>query len=359
MCKAGHFVAFEQPQNSKNPWLNKNTWLGEVLGGSWNSSQFLINFGAHYDDSAKHKTMIDDVVAERMRRHDVAGLAVDADDKMRWAGRQVKTRTTFVTPAGIPALLDGADAPARPLLLKVDIDSFDVLVTRAVLAVRSPAFVYVEINEKVPPPSCYCNDRVPAAGAWKRLAGDAYGCSLAGYVGALREYGYALVMVAYNDALFARADVARRVADALPGGRLPTAAEAWAAGYGDVPDVHRTFPWNFKNWPFYDARVPPKTRLDAMEAYPAFAKGAAAGQATFVRNATDGAWPCAGPPSDGPNAWDGAVKAALRGSAAAAETGNKQEKRFLRLLREPLAKALGPNAPEQPLGPKAIGGGAR
>lgn len=357
MCENGKFKAFEHPQHSSNPWLNKGTWLGEIMRKTWNATDdYLINFGAHYDDSAMKKTMIDDVVAERMRRSDVKGLAVDADDKMRWAGAGVVTRTQFVEPATIGALLDGAAVPPRPLLLKIDIDSFDVLVARAVLASgRTPAFIYVEINEKVPPPACYCNDKFPTGRSWKRLDGDAFGCSLTGYVNAFREYGYALVAVHYNDALFARSDLKDAVAAELPGRALPDALSAWRAGYGDVPGVFTDFPWNYKNWPFHDNHVELAERLDAMEAYPAFRKGVDAGQATFARAAGD-AWPC--PAGDGgdPSAWTPDVAAAFAYSQSNIAIKKRVEsKRFLFQLRDLLKKRLGAAAPAQPREAKAIG----
>ena len=245
--------AHHNPIVSKNPWLNKNSWFLEVMGGHWNSSNYVINFGAHYD-ARKPERDIDDVVSEHMRSNAAIGLAVDADDPMKWAGKNIVRRTQFLVPDGVAALLDGAGCPAMPRLLKVDIDSFDVVVVRAVLSVRKPAFVYVEINEKFPPPVCYCNDRYLKR--WRRLDGDAYGCSLLGYVEALRPFGYALVSVALNDALFARGDVQAEVARRLPGRKLPTPLAAWKLGYGEVHNIHERFPWNYKNWPFYTETVP-------------------------------------------------------------------------------------------------------
>ena len=57
----------------------------------------------------------------------------------------------------------------------MDIDSYDIDVILAILHKRSPDFIFVEINEKVPPPICYCNR---FSHTWSRLNGGAYGCSL-------------------------------------------------------------------------------------------------------------------------------------------------------------------------------------
>ena len=106
------------------------------------------------------------------------------------------------------------------------IDSIDVDVTLMTLGVISPLFVYVEINEKVPPPMCYCN-RKPADGrAWRRVAGHAYGCSITPYTNALATKQYVLVSVILNDALYVRADYAAVVAVELPDKKLPSIQEA-------------------------------------------------------------------------------------------------------------------------------------
>lgn len=71
-------------------------------------------------------------------------------------GAKVFKHTGMLTPRNVNDVLNYANTPARPLLLKVDIDSYDVDVALAVLHHRSPDFIFVEINEKIPPPVCYC-----------------------------------------------------------------------------------------------------------------------------------------------------------------------------------------------------------
>ena len=186
-----------------NAWTHPGRWLERVMRDK--PDGYIINFGAHLNLNAP-RTMYFDPVSVWQRKKTARGLAVDADDDMKWTGPGVARRTTFIEPAGVAALLNETRTPPKPRLLKVDIDSFDAVVVIAVLEVRSPDFVYVEINERAPPPTCYCNDRTSPR-SWRRLANDAYGCSLQGYVNALAPRGYALVGVAFNNALFVRRDL--------------------------------------------------------------------------------------------------------------------------------------------------------
>ena len=127
----------------------------------------------------------------------------------------------------------------------MDIDSVDVDVTLAVLSAGySPAFIFVELNEKVPPPICYCNRHVSPPRRWERLGGHHYGCSLTGFVNALAPQGYRLVSVILNDALFVHQRHAPQVARRLPGGVLPSPEAAFAAGYRDVPGRPIHYSWN-------------------------------------------------------------------------------------------------------------------
>ena len=271
----------------RSPWLNKNTWFKPVLDASWTTnSSYVINFGADFRNSN-----LDDVVSKYMCGSDVVGLAVDSDDPMEWAGPGIARRTLWLAPGMIEKLMNEVKVPPSPRLLKVDIDSFDVLVTLAVLEVRRPAFIYVEINEKVQPPVSYCNDVFTEERPWRRLDGDAYGCSLMGYAEALKAKNYVLVSLMYNDALFVDAAFQVEMAALLPDKVLPTVYEAYAKGYAEVPGVHKVFPWNAKNRAFYDSSVPLPIRVDAMDAYPAFVKSRRAEQASFFRAAAENTWP--------------------------------------------------------------------
>lgn len=263
------------------PFGRPDDWLPAVLTLNGTSSRFLINVGAHMTQS--------DVVARVMSSDDVEGIAMDADDRMAWVGKRVAKHTGFVTPQNVNALLDAARAPERPLLLKVDIDSYDVDVALAVLHQRSPDFVFVEINEKVPPPVCYCNryhNRWRREREWRRLDVDSVGCSLQAYVLAFVPRGYRLVSVLMNDALFAHERVPLPPRDGL---FLETKV-AYEAGYARVPSRAAAFWWNTRAgldaW-IDESRPWPRRSAEIMAFY---AKWIPAGMADFHLNATT--WPC-------------------------------------------------------------------
>lgn len=177
------------------------------------------------------------------------GCAIDSDDPMTYASPGVTKYIGFVTLANVGSLMARCATPRRPLLLKMDTDSVDVEITLAVLAAGySPAFIFVELNEKVPPPICYCNRHVPTSvqhpRGWERLGGHHYGCSLTGFVNALAPRGYRLVSVILNDALFVAERHAEQVAQKLPSGTLPTTQAAFAVGYRDVPGRSAHYSWN-------------------------------------------------------------------------------------------------------------------
>ena len=159
-----------------NAWTHPGRWLERVMQDK--PDAYIINFGAHLNLNAP-RTMYFDPVSVWQRKKSARGLAVDADDDMKWTGPGIARRTTFIEPAGVAALLNETRTPPKPRLLKVDIDSFDAVVVIAVLEVRSPDFVYVEINERAPPPTCYCNDNVKAVEAQKESIRSAVGSNCA------------------------------------------------------------------------------------------------------------------------------------------------------------------------------------
>ena len=291
---------------ASQPWRNMDLWLYAVLNHTVthtprnatatkvHGNKYIVNLGAHYGAPG-----LDDVVSYVMQSDDIDGLAVDSDDGMPWAGKRIKKYTGFVTPLNVVDVMKKADVPTAPLLLKVDIDSYDVDVAMAVLESFSPVFIQVELNEKVPPPSCYCN-RFPAARAdgsrpeWKRLAGHLFGCSLMGYVNAFMTKNYRLVSVTLNDALFVRGDQADVIAAQMPNGVLPQPGEAFRSGYTNFPQRHLLFPWNDNVKAWVDETLPLKTRVNMMRA---FIKANGDGEANgmiypFVKRAKLGVWPC-------------------------------------------------------------------
>ena len=220
-------------------WTVEGKWLSEVLAlEATKGSRYIINLGAHF-------TGMNDAVSDHMKKAkapwEAQGLAIDNDDPLTWVQPAISKHVGFATPDNIASILSKANVPESVLLLKTDIDSYDRDVTLAVLGIRRPFFVYVEVNEKVPVPVCMCNI-YSRKHPWKRHSGPAYGCSLAAYVAALMP-AYLLVSVVGADALFVRKDFAPAV-EALFGRALPTSAEAWVCGYGRRPDRLTRFPWN-------------------------------------------------------------------------------------------------------------------
>ena len=289
-------------------WLDSDMWLWCVM--AWqlrngSSSTFLevalkphaplpylINLGAHYGLNG-----LDDIVSYVMQSNDSHGFAADADDKMPWAGKRVSKFTGWLTPDNIVNLLHEANVPRHPRLLKVDIDSYDVDVALAVLQHYSPVFIQVEINEKVPPPMCYCN-RFPIGMSrgkrikWDRLGGDAYGCSLMSFVNAFLSKGYRLVSVILNDAIFVRADQSEYVALELPKG-LPEVNDAFRDGYVNYPQRAALFPWNNKRAKWIGESLPLAERAKMVRAYMREnGDGESRGMTyPFITHGSLGAWP--------------------------------------------------------------------
>ena len=282
-------------------WQQPDMWLKAVIqhqfarnrsevsiGKPKKHNHFLVNLGAHYGNG------IDDIVSYSMQSNDVDGYAVDSDDGMPWAGARIRKHTGFVNPPNIAKLLKDGGVPKSPRLLKVDIDSYDADVAAAALATISPLFVFVELNEKIPPPMSYCN-RYPDNGKWVRVDGHAYGCSLTGFVNLFLSKGYLLVSVILNDALFVRSDQARAVAAQLPGGALPEALAAFDQGYAHYPHRAQLFPWNEGVKAWIDGQIPLATRANMVRNYfQRHGNGEAKGMTyPFVPKAMPGVWPCA------------------------------------------------------------------
>lgn len=283
-------ATFRTPHSGRIPrsayehvWAMPDDWLREVLGftGSNTTNRFLINLGAHYEPN--------DVVALAQALGDARGCAIDSDDQMSYAAPGVRTHVGMMTVSNIARLLDECDTPQEPLLLKVDIDSIDVDVTLSVLRGRSPTFIFVELNEKVPPPVCYCNRYNPTRD-WARLGGHHYGCSITGYVNALGPQGYRLVSVIQSDALFVHERAAAAVAEKLPSGRLPTMKHAYDVGYAKLQGRPQRYPWNQNVDHWLNETRPLGERAEEMRTF--FARGIAARFADFAVESTS--WPCNG-----------------------------------------------------------------
>jgi hypothetical protein len=171
-----------------------------------------------------------------------AGLAVEMDP-WKFAAlafiysdfKNARLARARVTPINIASLLNGNEVPTDFDLLNLDIDSYDFFVIKAMLESNfRPKVISMEINEKIPVP-VYFTVKYDEAHYWQ---GDHFfGCSLTAAGKLLREHGYILVSVEYNNAMFVRLDCAGSIVDVDD-------ETAWRSGYADRKDRLSLFPWN-------------------------------------------------------------------------------------------------------------------
>lgn len=287
-----HYTQPVRPRGEgiRSDWEAVDRWLAQAMGRRWGADQYILNFGAHYGSCC------DDVVSEYMQDDEAEGLAIDHDDPMPWAGDRVATHVGKLRPDEVGALLRNYSVPQQVRLLKVDLDSVDVDLVLAVLRQRTPRFVLVEHQEVVAPPVCYCH-RYSAG--WTRLGYFSVGCSLQGYVNALRPQGYRLVAALFNDALFVHEALAPAVAVELGEGTLPTAASAYRAGWLAQP-WRRLFA---QDVPAMEAlrsahNTSARERARLLLRYPPVADAVRKGLADFASDARDGRWPCRPSPNE-------------------------------------------------------------
>ena len=258
-------------------WWGLTTWLDAVLQNA-PTTPYLINLGAS-DRGAKLGNANADAVGLRMDNTTFAGFAADPGHFRIYGSTNpnVVTSRTAVTPSNIVALLDAARAPLNPHLLKVDIDSYDADVVRAVLTTRQPTFIFVELNEKIPPPLslCFHYRKWSPWHFWHR-GGHHYGCSLSAYSELLRGLGYSLVSVVLNDAIYVRTKRAaaagfhrlRPPATARAGCRLPKSdLQAYQRGYSQLPRRKELFPWNSNVDAWLDEGTPLPARHAAIRKF--------------------------------------------------------------------------------------------
>jgi tetratricopeptide (TPR) repeat protein len=130
------------------------------------------------------------------------GLAIDAIDtpKLRaklqanLPGPEVKkVLGTRLTPMNVVEVLRREGCPERPVLVKIDIDSFDGPLLQAVLADFEPDVVYIETNPDFPPPLKFAVQYDPRYEP--SVAAGFYGCSVSYSAAVGRAAGYELLEV--------------------------------------------------------------------------------------------------------------------------------------------------------------------
>lgn len=101
----------------------------------------------------------------------------------------------YADPASIAQRLRGAGAPDRPTALKIDIDSIDLAVLRAIVTAGILAdVVMVEVNHEIPPPIQW-SVRSTAAFRFdeRKVKAGYYGASADAFYRLLSAHGYALL----------------------------------------------------------------------------------------------------------------------------------------------------------------------
>lgn len=141
-----------------------------------------------------------------------------------------------ITPLNIVAIFDSHNVPQDFGVWNIDIDSYDLLVVKAILeSDYRPTLISIEINEKIPF-SLYFTVLFNPSHHWR---GDHfYGCSLAAAYEEIVPFGYQLIEVKMQNAFFGRID--------LVGNNFPkkSVRDAFQEGYLDVENRGALFPWN-------------------------------------------------------------------------------------------------------------------
>lgn len=141
-----------------------------------------------------------------------------------------------ITPLNIVSILECHEVPRNFGLWNMDIDSYDLFVVKAALdSGYRPTVISIEINEKIPH-SVYFTVLFNQSHYWR---GDHfYGCSLAAAHEEFIPYGYQLVAVHLQNAVFVRVD-----AEGYNFSET-NVKEAFEAGYMHLSDKNILFPWN-------------------------------------------------------------------------------------------------------------------
>lgn len=141
-----------------------------------------------------------------------------------------------VTPDNVTLILRLLEVPQAFDFLNVDIDSYDFYIVQSILESHfRPRVISMEINEQIPPPLLfmvlYTPDHV--------YQGDGFfGCSLAAATMLLEKFGYGLLELSYNNAIFID------LSAVSPGVVTFSATEAYQVGYAEQADRKQLFPWN-------------------------------------------------------------------------------------------------------------------
>lgn len=102
-----------------------------------------------------------------------------------------KLLNTFVTPRNIAGILRENGCPHEFDLLKIDIDSFDGIILRAILGDYRPHVIHMEVNPEIPPPIAFSIQYDARYGHSGR--NGFFGCSVSYVLRVCRPLGYEIV----------------------------------------------------------------------------------------------------------------------------------------------------------------------
>lgn len=172
-----------------------------------------------------------------------SGLAVEMDPdkffKLSYiysSFPNAKLARNRVTPNNIVDLLKAFEVPKDFEVLNLDIDSYDLHVIKSMLLGGfKPKVITMEINEKIPT-GVYFTVDFDENHYWQ--VDHFYGCSIDAASEVVKEFGYILWKVDYNNAFFINIEVTSEdFEDQSP-------EQAYINGYKNRTDRETRFPWN-------------------------------------------------------------------------------------------------------------------
>ena len=193
-----------------------------ILGSKMVPNRYIVNIGANDGKNI-------DETWYWLGREGAEGMAIECSSKslpkLRMNYNNARNKVTiiseFATPDTIVRIFKEAAVPEFFFLLKIDIDSYDVEVVEMILSAGyRPALVFVEINEKIPPPFRFKIKYARGSGAkqfyWH--GGHLFGASLMSWADCFQRQNYKLLGLQYgNNLLYARHDLVHNGVGADPG----------------------------------------------------------------------------------------------------------------------------------------------
>tara|TARA_B110001452_G_C15201427_1_gene416934 strand:+ start:77 stop:1150 length:1074 start_codon:yes stop_codon:yes gene_type:complete len=245
--------------------LSEGVWqrAASKFAGHRRLSNFVVNLGAN------DGVGMNDPLAFWLTKSSATGIAVEYDAKYDAALHKnyPSANVTImvgkpVTPDNVGGILRDGSTPNDPLVLKVDIDSYDVDVVRAILRLGyRPHIFVVEANEKVPP-GVVLAVRYTAQHGWRWGYDHVYGNSISAWHELFGAYSseYVLLGLSFNQLIYARRSSMIR-------GQVPanTSIEcAFEEGYYNMAEKPK-YNGNVAHW--LDESKSAKERLQDLRSY--------------------------------------------------------------------------------------------